>query len=486
MVAGALLAAAAWRPAIARAADPNAGGAGSSEQQQLKNAWNPQDDPYGAPLTHEQRQTFGTRQAAPGQQTGEAQQKEQPRQMEQAQQDEHPQQGEMSQEGEQPRLGAQAQPPGREWQQGERQGASGIAAGQAQGGEIVAPFPSQQGSEVTPYGGPQRGAGVPPGSEAQEGTPAQPWARGEPGAGASRQTPGAGEPKLSAAEHRGPAAMALARRATASIAGADRALARRDDVQARASLQDAARSLRALYAGAPGAALERRIDALTSRLSGAEGASGPPPASAEEHGSTPDAGTGSGAAGERYAPLFSSIRDEAVYLDPEVAAGTDRAEQQLEQGDRQGATDELRIARAQLVDDVGLLPIEDAYARVLAAREELDRGDRASAERLLAGTPIVLAQVSARAPLVPVASSLRAAADAAMQGDDDRASELVDRASSDLRQLERQASLPAAATIRPLADRVRQVQDAMRSGREPAPDELDALAQRADAMELLD
>ena len=181
------------------------------------------------------------------------------------------------------------------------------------------------------------------------------------------------------------------------------------------------------------------------------------------------------------APLVAEVQRLAVYLDPEVVARVREAQQRANAGDQQGAFDSLRMARQALAADIALLPVEDAYARVAAARAELQRGQVEFAQRLLASVPIAIARLEASAPLVPIRFDLRAAAAAAEQGSWERARMFVGRASNHLQALRSFAGVEEpgfARAISSLTERVNTLQQRIAAGARPSPGEIRDLAQR--------
>lgn len=166
-------------------------------------------------------------------------------------------------------------------------------------------------------------------------------------------------------------------------------------------------------------------------------------------------------------------------MDPEVTAQVEEAERQLKKGDQKAAEQQLRLARQRLAADVALLPIEDAYARVQAARGELRDGHPAQAQRLLRNVPVLITHLQTTAPLVPVRFNLRAAAMAAEKGEWDRAKELVGQAT---RSLEQVAAAPAPSELdkelKPIVDRAKKLQSRLDKGQKPRPKEMRDLARQ--------
>jgi hypothetical protein len=178
------------------------------------------------------------------------------------------------------------------------------------------------------------------------------------------------------------------------------------------------------------------------------------------------------------APILAQAHQQAIYLDPQVVASVDRADEKARGGDRSGAQDSLIRARQVLAADVASAPIEDAYARVVAASAELRRGNPDRALRLLRQVPSVVDRVDVSAPMVPVRFSLRAAAAAADQGNWDQARALMNQATGGLDQIATAA--PRARGIRkdllPVVSRAHDLQKRIDTGRKVRPQQLRALA----------
>lgn len=180
-----------------------------------------------------------------------------------------------------------------------------------------------------------------------------------------------------------------------------------------------------------------------------------------------------------YAPLAATVRRRAVFLDPEVVAGVKQAEEQARQGNAEDASDELLLARSALVADVGLLPLDAAYARIVAARAELEAGRTATATRLLQDVPIALAEVTIASPMVPVRFDLRAAASAAEHGDWKRADALVRSAGARLDRIRRSQGERGSQELDRLAEEVDRLRQRIASDEKPEPSRIRQLATRA-------
>ena len=180
------------------------------------------------------------------------------------------------------------------------------------------------------------------------------------------------------------------------------------------------------------------------------------------------------------APVLGEMRSRSVWMDPEVVAGVEEAQKQLDKGNEEMAEEKLMLARQRLAADVALLPIEDAYARVQAARGELRDGRPQDAARLLRNVPLTIGHIQVAAPLVPVRFNLRAAATAAEEGNWDRAKELVNQANQGIQQM---ASAPAAdqefqKEIKPIAAKAKQLTTKLEKGGKPRPKEMRDLARQ--------
>ena len=182
--------------------------------------------------------------------------------------------------------------------------------------------------------------------------------------------------------------------------------------------------------------------------------------------------------GVDFAPLMTTVQRYRLYLDPEAVAGIEQAQQRHQKGDHKAAQERLVKARERLVMDMALLPVEDAYARVMAARAELEEGNRDQALRLLRNVPVLMTQVETSAPLVPVRFQLRAAAMAAEQNDWQRAHQLVDRANQQFQQLLGQADQRVAQEMRPIGRQLGELEQQLQAGRRPQPRQFREIAQR--------
>lgn len=168
-----------------------------------------------------------------------------------------------------------------------------------------------------------------------------------------------------------PAVMQQANRALESIVAAGRAIDRKDDVTAKKELASAKKTLDQLYGSSPGADVVKEMDRVQADLATKE-------------------------RGVDFAPLTALVTQSKTFLDPEVVAGIREAEKASKEGKTDEASDALRLARQAVIADVALLPVEAAYARVVAAQTMLGEGNREDARRMIAGVPIEMAQFEAR------------------------------------------------------------------------------------------
>lgn len=304
----------------------------------------------------------------------------------------------------------------------------------------------QQRGKYQQQGQAQQGKYQPQG-QAQQGTTAQ----GQPQQGAAQQgQPQQGHPQGTAQANGNRITMEratqLSQQALVHVTAAEAALERKDQAAAKTALDAAATSLRTLYDGAPAGKLLRELGDDTSL---------------------------------DVAPILSELRASHVYIDPSIAAKVEDANKKTKAGDRAAAAQDLRLARSMLIADLALLPVEEAYSRVLAARAELRDGDRDRALRLLQNVPVVIQSVTTTAPLVPVRFDLRAAAEAAEAGNWEQAGQLIEQAKT---QLESATAMPGAPNMqKELATVLKKVRDLDRridAGKKPRPSEMRDLAKQ--------
>jgi hypothetical protein len=259
----------------------------------------------------------------------------------------------------------------------------------------------------------------------------------------------------------------------AHLDAATQAIRQGDDKSARNLLDSMSSTLRTMYENAPGREVLNKMNRPQEQA-----AAGKPAGSPEGSGAAAGSGGGSpgGGPSEAYAPIAAVVTENQTYLDPDVVANVEKAKSQAQAGNSRAAEESLRLARQKLVSDVALLPIEDAYSRVVAARDELQAGRRENALQLLQNVPVVIAQVQASAPLVPARFDLRAAAAAAEEDNWQRAEQLVGQAGKQLQDVSA-AGGAAAKAMKPLAERADKLQSRMRSSNQkPKPREIRALA----------
>jgi hypothetical protein len=244
-------------------------------------------------------------------------------------------------------------------------------------------------------------------------------------------------------------AAATAEGVLAQVQTAAAALGRKQPREAQTALDFAASGLRRLYDGVPGT---RVLELLAS--------------------DQPD-----------LAALLAAVRAESSWMDPGVVTLVERARRRGED-ERPSALRDLTLARRRLMDDVALRPIEDAYARVQAARGELRDGHPEQAGRLVANVAGLIADVEGSAPLVPVRLRLRAAAAAIEAGKWSEARPLVTEARDALQAAAEALPLePYDRALAPLLGRVRALERQISAGGKPRAGELRELATRTRTLE---
>jgi len=260
------------------------------------------------------------------------------------------------------------------------------------------------------------------------------------------------------------------KRILAHLDAATRAIQQGDTKQAGDLLDQTATTLRSLYENVPGRSVLNSMNTQQKASSHTADAGTGGKASATGNSTT------GGKTNEIYAPIAATVAEQSVYLDPQVVANVKKAESQAHAGNEQAAQSSLKLAREGLVADIALLPVEDAYSRVLAARSELEAGRRENALQLLQNVPIVLSEVQMSAPLVPAQFDLRAAAAAAEKQDWQRAQQLVGEAQKRLDEVTSTGG-KAGSAIQPLAQRADKLETRLRSSsQKPKAAEIRALA----------
>jgi hypothetical protein len=165
-----------------------------------------------------------------------------------------------------------------------------------------------------------------------------------------------------------------------------------------------------------------------------------------------------------FAPLASRVESEALFLEPEVVSGIQRAEVSLGDGKRDEAFESLRNARERLFVDTATPLLDDAFRRLAASETALKKGDLSQAATLLSEAQPTLREVALRAPLVSVRFDLRAAAASADLGEWDRALRFVARATTRLEQLQQMSDAPEIPALLREAQRL---ETALRSRSRP-------------------
>jgi len=260
------------------------------------------------------------------------------------------------------------------------------------------------------------------------------------------------KPKMSANE-----VMQVTQQAMTHIAAAEQALDKGDKTAAKSALNRSEQLLKRLYDTPPLAAMMNEFDEAINALSGEK-----PAMEALD-----------------LAPLAASVRSYQAYIDPDVAAGVKEAQEKAKQGDAKATEDALRLARNRVAVDLALLPVEEAYVRVLGAQQALQKGDTKTASRLLSNVPIVVGEVQIRQPLVPVRFSLNAAAEAAEAKNWDRAQALLNQANQQVQQLESLAKDPALKQeLMPISNDLQRMTRQARAGTNLQPNQIRELAKR--------
>lgn len=260
------------------------------------------------------------------------------------------------------------------------------------------------------------------------------------------------KPKMSANE-----VMNLTQQAMTHIAAAEQALDKGDKTAAKSALNRSEQVLKRLYDTPPLQAMLNELDEAINALSGEK-----PALEALD-----------------LAPLSASVTSYQAYIDPDVVAGVNQAQQKQKQGDAKGTEEALRMARNRVAVDVALLPVEEAYVRVLGAQQALQKGDTQTASRLLSNVPIVVGEVQIRQPLVPVRFSLNAAAEAAEAKNWDRANALLNQANQQVQQLESAAKDPELKQeLMPISNDLQRMTRQARAGTNLQPNQIRELAKR--------
>jgi hypothetical protein len=279
-------------------------------------------------------------------------------------------------------------------------------------------------------GCPTASADQQPGSQPQQNTDdsrakpspkqdANPTTAGQPREGEAASTPDQKPTKNASVEQTDSKldtaqAMKLSRDAMTHIAAAEKALKDGKTSAAKSALARSKQALSKLYDAPALAAVLNEFDEALGALAGKK-----PALEAMD-----------------LAPLSATVSSYQEYLDPAVAAGVKQAQARAREGDAKGTEEALRLARNRVEIEVALLPVEEAYVRVLAAQQSLQSGNTKEAARLLRNVPIVISEVQISRPLVPIRFKLQAAAEAAEAQDWSRSRELLDEAGRDVQRLD--------------------------------------------------
>jgi len=207
--------------------------------------------------------------------------------------------------------------------------------------------------------------------------------------------------------------MKTTRQALASIDDAQQAIRNNDAKKARAALHTADTQLQQLYKTPALFAIINEVDEAIASASQDKPSLQP----------------------MNLAPVAAELRQYQELVDPKISTDMESAKKAADQGDRKTAADKLTLVRDRLAMDVALLPVEEAYVRVLAAERALDNKDLKMAGRLLRDVPVVVAEVQVSRPLVPIRFQLSSAAAAIEAGNMSRAKQLVSQANDELQQV---------------------------------------------------
>jgi hypothetical protein len=239
----------------------------------------------------------------------------------------------------------------------------------------------------------------------------------------------------------------LAQTALTHVLGASAALDKNDLVKARMALDVSTSALRQLYLSVPA---EKIVGQLGS----------------------------DDAVDLDLALVLAELRSQSSWMDPQIVTLVAEAESNQQKGHRKLAEEKLQQAYEALIDDVALLPIEDAYARAQAARTELRDGNTVQTRRLVRTLPDRIMKLQAIAPLMPARFNLRVAATAAEEGHWDRASQLVREATQDLERVLAGASAPFDRKVKSVLNRAKRLSRLIERGARPLPRDLRELARQ--------
>jgi hypothetical protein len=262
--------------------------------------------------------------------------------------------------------------------------------------------------------------------------------------------------------------MKLTQRAMSHVVAAEAAIRNNDLEAARTALEQSERELDQLYRNP---ALARVLQDLDTTIGELEGQDERVQAQEDIEGEVPPR--------IDLAPLHASVRSYQQYMDPAVAAGIKDAETHAQRGDARATAESLRLVRNRMAIDMAFVPLEDAYARVVAAQHALEGGDQERAARLLRGVPVVVSEVQMSQPLVPVRFKLQAAALAAEEGNHQRSQQLLREANTDITNLEQAAKgSQFEPQVTALSDELARLQQHIAAGQEPDPEAIRELANR--------
>lgn len=178
-------------------------------------------------------------------------------------------------------------------------------------------------------------------------------------------------------------------------------------------------------------------------------------------------------------PLRATVSSYQRYVDPEVIAGIDTAEQQAQQGDMKASENTLRLARNRVAIDMAFLPVEEAYTRVLAAQQALRNGDTKTALSVIRNVPVVVGELQLSRPLLPIRVDLQAAAEAADSQQWGRAKSLLQRADQQVTKLTAIASTSDVRDdLKPIANDIQRLSRQAAAGPHPQAGQIREVVQK--------
>ncbi|HSP78946.1 MAG TPA: hypothetical protein VLQ93_10475 [Myxococcaceae bacterium] len=238
-----------------------------------------------------------------------------------------------------------------------------------------------------------------------------------------------------------------------TVTSAVDALEKEQVTDAQGLLEAAVRDMELLYTRLPGEPFIGEMDTALARLEAGEVAD--------------------------LKPLLARARERREVLGTETLELLEEAAERREAGDLLGAAENLRAARELVAEDLLLLPLDEARARLLAARNALRAGDDERALGLLTGVTDLLGNVRAMEPLVLVRWQLRAAATEAELGNWDRARELLAIVVRRLENYRGGPNEPLTGTVEIMEAETRILLAQTRGQDKPTPKEIRRLANRA-------